>query len=117
MECMKLFGLDFSLGMDWKVNLFLLFLFLLLFAFGCFRISLLFTWTHSKPFWQLGLRSLCEFCKLFLPVSFQCFSPHNFSSSFIKLLPISICPCISSALILGEHVDCGRVGACEGLRV
>merc|ERR1719290_686624 len=106
---MKLFGLDFSLGLDWKVNLFLLFLLLLLFfflfcclffTFGCFRISLLFTWAHSKPFWKLGLRSLCEFCKLFLPGSFQCFGPQNFSSSFIKLLPISICPCISSSLIL-----------------
>merc|ERR1739845_147468 len=113
---MKLFGLDFSLGLDWKVlkNLFLFFLLLLLFffliviffffglfcclffTFGCFRISLLFTWAHSKPFWKLGLRSLCEFCKLFLPGSFQCFGPQNFSSSFIKLLPISICPCISS---------------------
>merc|ERR1711970_1078834 len=105
MECMKLFGLDFSLGLEWKVNLFLLFLFLLLFcfllfAFGCFRISLLFTWTYSKPFWKLCLRSLCEFCKLFLPGRFQSFSPQNFSSSFIKLLSVSICPCISSALIL-----------------
>merc|ERR1712226_586819 len=116
MECMKLFGLDFSLGLDWKV-IFLLFLlllffffliiiffffglFCLFFTFGCFRISLLFTWAHSKPFWKLGLWPLCEFCKFFLPGRFQCFGPQNFSSSFIKLLPISICPCIRSALIL-----------------
>merc|ERR1719312_1311363 len=110
MECMKLFGLDFSLGLNCKVNLFLLFLLLLLFTF-------LFTWTHSKPFWKLGLGSLVEFCKFFLPGRFQCFGPQDFSSSFIKLFPVSICPCISSALILGEHMDGGRVGACERLRV
>merc|ERR1719147_537023 len=43
MECLKLSGLDFSLGMDRKTKLFLLFLFLLLFFL------------------------LCLFCGLFLP--------------------------------------------------
>merc|ERR1719320_2325605 len=93
-----LFGLDFSLGLNCKVNLFLLFLLLLLFffliviffflclfcsllfAFRCFWIPLLFTWTHSKPFWKLGFWSLVEFCKFFLPCRFQCFGPQNFSS-------------------------------------
>merc|ERR1719317_1896448 len=102
MECMKLFGLDFSLGLNCKVNLFLLFLLLLLLLFffliviffflclfRCFWITFLFTWTHSKPFWKLGFWPLVEFCKFFLPGRFQCFGPQNFSSSFIKLFPVS----------------------------
>merc|ERR1711970_1229666 len=43
---MKLFGLDFSLGMDWKMNLFLLLLLLLLLLFllCCFFLAFRCIW-------------------------------------------------------------------------
>merc|ERR1711997_1179245 len=124
MECMKLFGLDFSLGMDWKMNLLFLLLLLLFFFFFCFLccfflafrciwISCFFAGADTKPFWKPGLWSFLEFCKLFLPAGFKGFSSQNFSSAFVQLFPVSISSGVSSAFVLGEHVDGWGVGTGE----
>merc|ERR1712055_575267 len=134
MECFKVTWIrtgPLPQVLSWKnrLLLFLLLFFFLFIIFFCFfcccilltlwslRVSFLFTRAYSEPFRQLGFRSFLPFTKFVLPCLFQSFRSENLGTTFIELFPVTICSGVSSALVLGEHMDCWRMSSSEGFRV
>merc|ERR1719470_809735 len=111
--------------------LFLLFFFLLFLVFffcSCFFLSILLTlwcfwvpcllaWPLSEPLGQFLGWPLLELSLLLLPGGLEPLCPQHLCSSLIQLLPVPVGPGVCPPLVLGEHVDRGRVGASEGLGV
>merc|ERR1719225_2153152 len=88
-----------------------------LLALGCLGVSLLLAGPDSAPLGQLGLRSLVPLGQLVLPHALQPLGSHNLGAALVELLPVAVGPGVRPALVLGEHVDRGGVGATEGLGV
>merc|ERR1712227_497574 len=83
----------------------------------CLWVSLLLAWSHSAPLGQLGLGSLVPLSQLLFPDSLQPLSSDDLGSTLVQLLPVSVCPGVCPPLVLGEHVDGGRMSSTESLRI
>merc|ERR1719490_16434 len=88
-----------------------------LLALGCLWVSLLLAGPDSAPLGQLRLWSLVPLAKFVLPHTLQPLGSHDLGSALVELLPVTVGPGVSPALVLGEHMDPGRVGTTEGLGV
>merc|ERR1719225_449001 len=88
-----------------------------LLALGCLGVSLLLAGPHSAPLGKLRLWSLVPLGQLVFPHPLQPLGSHDLSSALVQLLPVAVGPGVRPALVLGEHVDPGGVGATEGLGV
>merc|ERR1719411_650107 len=88
-----------------------------LLALGCLWVSLLLARSDSAPFGQLRLWPLVPLGQFVLPHGLQPLRSDDLGSALVQLLPVTVGPGVSPALVLGEHVDPGRVGTTEGLGV
>merc|ERR1719474_2052398 len=130
MECRLLHGydLDFSPNKWWwkfgpALNLFLVLLLGSLLSSGLLltlrslRISGLLARSHSEPLGQLLGGALREPGELLLPHRLQPLGADHLGATLVQLLAVAVRPRVRPPLVLGEHVDGGRVLLGEGLRV
>merc|ERR1719328_992513 len=69
-------------------------------ALRCLWVSLLLTRTDSAPLGQLSLWSLVPLSEFLLPHGLQPLCSDNLSATLVQLLPVTVCPGVSPALVL-----------------
>merc|ERR1719463_476683 len=89
----------------------------LLLALGGIGVSLLLAGPHAAPLGQLGLGPLVPLAQLLLPHRLEPLGADDLGAALVQLLPVAVGSGVRPPLVLGEHVDFGRVGAAEGLGV
>merc|ERR1719362_1174577 len=77
----------------------------------------LFAWPLTEPLGQPGLGPLGPLAVLILPHRLEPLGPEHLSASLVQLLPLAVGPGVCPPLVLGEHVNCGRVGSTKGLGI
>merc|ERR1719510_358177 len=63
-------------------------------------VALLLARPHTAPLGQLGLWPLVPLGQFVFPHGLQPLCSHNLGPAFVELLPVSVCPCVSPALVL-----------------
>merc|ERR1712214_160489 len=89
----------------------------LLLTLGGLGVSLLLAGPHAAPLGQLGLGPLVPLAQLLLPHRLEPLGADDLGAALVQLLPVAVGSGVRPPLVLGEHVDFGRVGAAEGLGV
>merc|ERR1719463_921882 len=92
-------------------------LLVVLLTLGGLGVSLLLAGPHAAPLGQLGLGPLVPLAQLLLPHRPEPLGADDLGAALVQLLPVAVGSGVRPPLVLGEHVDFGRVGAAEGLGV